>query len=177
MRRQLLLLLVLIAVLAIALLNYWPLLSSYFMEYGIKLPSVQRAPSVRPSVPAGKDDVRVDAAIQVAVDPPPEVESPGYALLRTGDLTDPFALRVAVKLKTLPKPDVPKLEVKTPVQQGPEPQLEGIWVDSGMRVAFISGQTLVEGGSVLGWRVSKISKTQVVLVKGGRSKILELEGQ
>lgn len=87
---------------------------------------------------------------------------------------DPFALRINVRrrgeIDEKPKDDKPKAVVV-------EPELEGIWVDSGMRVAFISGQALIEGGVVLGWRVSSITKTQVTLVKGGQTKILKVEGQ
>lgn len=89
------------------------------------------------------------------------------------ELVDPFALRISVEGKT---EEVAKSEERGEVKKTAEPKLEGIWLSSGMRVAFISGQALRKGGVVMGWRVAEISKSQVVLQKGETTKVLRLEG-
>ncbi|MFH1361100.1 MAG: hypothetical protein ABIH69_00365 [bacterium] len=83
-------------------------------------------------------------------------------------LVDPFALRLAVQ-------GVGGAAGKegAPVASGPI--LEGIWVDPKLRAAFISGQVVTEGEDVLGWRIRKIAKDQVDLVKQNQVMILRLE--
>ena len=86
-------------------------------------------------------------------------------------LTDPFALRINVRVTGGQKE----------VEEGPAEEtntglkLEGIWVDSGVKMVFVSGLTLSEGQSVQGWQVKKIERTQVLLVKGEKSRMLKLE--
>jgi len=90
------------------------------------------------------------------------------------ELINPFSLRVAVRSKkeAEAKPEKPAVEVKVV-----EPKLEGIWIGSGLRAAFISGQVMTEGGIIMGWRVASIAPTSVVLRKGRMTKILRLEGK
>lgn len=82
-------------------------------------------------------------------------------------LSDPFALRVSVSSKQ-------SKELKAGVDVG-SLRLEGIWVDAGLRAAFISGQAVIEGDEIMGWRVEKIAKTQVELVSYNKRKVLKLE--
>jgi len=87
-------------------------------------------------------------------------------------LIDPFAIRIPVRHKV-------EAEVKpTALTQKPKNviKLEGIWIDATMKVAFISGSALVEGGKVMGWKLAKIYRDRVVLARGGQTKILLLEG-
>jgi len=85
-------------------------------------------------------------------------------------LTDPFALRINVRAAGGQKEGV---EIPAGATTGLK--LEGVWVDSGVRMAFISGWTLTEGQSVQGWQVKRIERNQVLLVKGEKSRILRLE--
>ncbi|MBI5399876.1 hypothetical protein HZB07_04620 [Candidatus Saganbacteria bacterium] len=91
-------------------------------------------------------------------------------------LVDPFVLRVAVQpiVEAKNQPGVSAIvEVKIF-----EPQLEGVWIGEDMKIAFISGQALIEGGTIGGWRVRTIARDHVVLVKSdGQVKNLRLEGQ
>ena len=84
-------------------------------------------------------------------------------------LADPFSLRVSVRRKDGTGQEE-ELENVTLA-----PSLEGIWVSRGTRVAFISGQAVNVGGTVLGWRVVGITQNQVVIKRGNESKILKLE--
>jgi hypothetical protein len=94
-------------------------------------------------------------------------------LSREMNLGNPFARRVSAMRKS----ELEKIKSTPPVEPTKPivPVLEGVWVDSGMRVAFISGQTILIGGRVLGWRVVEILKDQVVLEKGGAYKTLKME--
>ena len=88
------------------------------------------------------------------------------------EIVDPFMLRInAVKSgKKAAAPQIPGLVVSVI-----EPQLEGIWADEHLKVAFISGQTASEGGKIMGWKVARIQKSSVILSKNGKQKILKLE--
>lgn len=90
---------------------------------------------------------------------------------------DPFALRIGVKRREeLPPPEAESPGTPAaPTAKPVEPKLEGIWVDSGMKVAFISGQALTTGSKILGWHVSSISREQVIMTRGSQTKILRLE--
>ena len=92
-------------------------------------------------------------------------------------LIDPFSYRIAVRKKASSPPSVSPGGPSAPAEEprADEPVLQGIWVDEGMEVAFISSQTMNEGGTVLGWKVSSITKNYVVLIKGGKSRTLKLE--
>lgn len=96
-------------------------------------------------------------------------------------LIDPFAFRIAVRRKVEVEvkpagPTPPGAPTGTPEKPKKVIKLEGIWIDATMKVAFISGQALVEGGRVMGWKVAKIYRDQVVLARAGQTKILFLEG-
>lgn len=88
-------------------------------------------------------------------------------------LTNPFALRVGVKRKV----DITTKKTIAPPAKEVAPVLEGVWVDSSMKVAFISGQAVSVGEIVNGWRVTGISERSVTITKGSRTKVLRLEGE
>ncbi|MFA4843503.1 MAG: hypothetical protein WC632_00965 [Candidatus Margulisiibacteriota bacterium] len=168
MARQIMIGVILAVSLAYAAFTYWPLLASY-------LPGT--VPSPKPALvapaPAAVPTQEIQAAEKNDIDllylPTLEVKA-----------IDPFALRIEIKRREeLPPP--PEAETPgapaAPAAKPVEPKLEGIWVDSGMQVAFISGQALTMGSKILGWRVSSISKEQVVLTRGTQTKILRVEGK
>ena len=94
-------------------------------------------------------------------------------------LIDPFALRVAVVSKKEAAEAAQRAkERREEAPQAPEgPKLEGIWIGSGLKAAFISGQVMTEGGIIMGWRVAKINPDNVVLRKGRAVKVLKLGGE
>ncbi len=165
--RRIILLILLTAALGFAVSIYWPLLSPYFSRAPVKPPPVVKLKEGEPSeeIAREKEEVREE---KLAVEKVLEEEKK--------KLVDPFSLRIPVKTKKEIAEQKAKV-VEKPVEKPKEPKLEGIWVDSGMRVAFISGQALIEGGTIMGWRVQRITKTYVVLVKKGARKVLKLEGQ
>lgn len=167
MFRRIIIAVLLIASLCFALYTYWPMLSPY-------LPAMQRA---KPAIPAPAATSRPETAARMATKEAEEFE----IIVPTVEvkLVDPFAVRVEVKTRAeepLPSPKPMEAEEK-PAVKPVEPALEGIWVDSEMKVAFISGQALPVGGTVLGWKVISISKENVVLQKGSMTKTLKLEGR
>ena len=144
---------------------YWPVMSSYLPDL-FKTQSRTRTdkiarPAAKPAQAAAETAAKPAGATAEAAVKPKKVAE---------DLVDPFALRIKIRSKS----DQPKKDKKEASTE-PLPKLEGIWVDSGMRVAFISNQAVVEGGLVMGWRVSRITKTQITLTKGRQKKILKLE--
>jgi hypothetical protein len=164
MKRQLVLIILLIAAIGYAGYMYWPVMQGYLPELFKPQPQIQPAKVVQPEAEPGQPEAgTADQTDQ----PTPEVllENKKAKL----ELIDPFALRINIRSRA----EQPKVEKVKETE--PEPELEGIWVDSGMRVAFISNQAVVQGGLVMGWRVSRITKTQVTLTKGRRKKILKLE--
>lgn len=91
-------------------------------------------------------------------------------------LTDPFALRLPVRKKPVEKlAGAPQAAATTSPLPAAEPKLEGIWIASNLKVAFISGQALTVGDSLLGWAVVSITRERVVLQKDSRTKTLKLE--
>jgi len=54
-------------------------------------------------------------------------------------------------------------------------KLEGIWFNSELKAAFIAGNVATEGEIVAGWRVRKIYKDRVELVRQNELKTLKLE--
>ena len=158
-RQQIILAVLLVAALGYAGLTYWPILSHYIPGLAKEASKVKGTKIVK------------EAAPSLTIATTTTMATTTTTMLKEG-LVDPFALRVAVRSKSLAK-QKPREEKE--VKRVAEPKLEGIWVDSGMRVAFICGQALVEGSTIMGWRIKRITKTQVVLVKGKKSKILKLE--
>jgi hypothetical protein len=170
MKRQVVLLMLLIAALGYAVYSYWPLFSVYLPELGKAAPPEARVAGVKIAEPAEKPALAPGPAPAVRKEEKgAKAEKPVRE--EKVELIDPFSLRISV----LPKSAVKSMEEKKGAKIADEPELEGIWVDSGMRVAFISGQALTEGAVVLGWRVQRITKTEVLLVKGKQKKILRLE--
>ncbi|MBN2057504.1 MAG: hypothetical protein JW782_01735 [Candidatus Saganbacteria bacterium] len=180
-KQQLILVILLIAALGYSGYVYWPYVSAYFPQGSTQKTKQPPPPAgIEPAKPIGQETS--EAEVKPADQPKAAVQPDGKEPQKAGTneivaepkLVDPFALRINVRRRgeVTAKP-----EEKEPKRAPVEPELEGIWVDSGMRVAFISGQALIEGGVVLGWRVSRITKTQVTLVKGGQTKILKLEEQ
>lgn len=98
------------------------------------------------------------------------VEKEEEVIIDDTNLTDPFSLKMFVQ-------DKDSLSKSSKDKKDNDPVLEGIWVSTGTRVAFISGQTVQRGGVINGWRVTGISKTKVWLKRGSETKILELEAQ
>jgi hypothetical protein len=157
-RNNWLLLLLLVIIVGYALYAYWPFIFK---------PGIGVTPIVQPAVP-----------IPVTEENSGEVSATQeLKLSKEMNLINPFARRIAV----LSKAEIDASKSQAPAQPQPgevkikTPHLEGIWVDSGMRVAFISGQTLSVGGQVLGWKVTKILKDSVVLLKDGNYKVLKME--
>lgn len=166
MARRIIIVILLIASLCFALYTYWPMLSSY-------LPAMQKA---KPAITAPAVTSRPETATQMATKEAEEFE----IIVPTVEvkLVDPFAVRVEVKARAeepLAPPTIGGEE--KPAVKPVEPALEGIWVDSEMKVAFISGQALPLGGTIMGWKVISISKEKVVLQKGFATKTLKLEGK
>jgi len=82
-------------------------------------------------------------------------------------VVDPFALRLDVtsKLASGISGEAVALGIK----------LEGIWFNSELKAAFIGGNVVTEGEEVAGWRVRKIYKDRVELVRQNELKTLKLE--
>ncbi|OGB88923.1 hypothetical protein A2625_00405 [candidate division WOR-1 bacterium RIFCSPHIGHO2_01_FULL_53_15] len=140
--------------------TYWPVLSPLI---------VRPRPAPVVSVPAPiKPAAKTEAAAK-KVDLFELAESTAEV-----KLVDPFALRTTVRGKEeLPPPTLPG----EPSPKPAEPVLQGIWLDAGMKIAFISDQVVAPGGAVLGWKVVSITQNQVTLQKGSATKILKLEGR
>ena len=162
MKRQAVILVVLIAALGYLGYVYWPILSSYVAGPAQKGPELRKEAASKTTTTIARAEAG-SATQEVEEDE----ESKAAEKIK---LVDPFSVRITIKTDEPAK--IPEKEVRTV----PDPVLEGIWVDSDMKVAFISGQALIEGGKILGWTVKRITKTQVLLVKGRQRKILKLEG-
>jgi hypothetical protein len=168
MGRQIIVIVLLIASLFYAVYTYWPVLSPYLPAPKKAKPVAAAAPTI--TIPSASIEAKAKEAEVLDI------------LLPTAEarIIDPFALRISVKTRAeepLPPPTIPGEGKPKPAEKPVEPKLEGIWVDSGMKIAFISGQALPVGGAVLGWKVVSISKEQVVLQKGSATKTLRLEGK
>jgi hypothetical protein len=170
MARKIIIGLLLALSLAYAALTYWPLLTPYLPG---PIPSPKLAPAAPAPTPVALLTREATAQEKSDIDllylPTREVRS-----------IDPFALRVEIKKRAIlppPPPEADKSGTPAPTVKPIELHLEGVWVDSGMKVAFISGQTLSVGGTILGWRVSSINREQVVLTKGTQTKIMRVEGK
>lgn len=140
----------LLATIVFVVYLYWPGAISFPQSPDIKIIMTTR--KVMPAVASKTGDVLVPLV---------------------GPLTDPFSMRAKVTRRDRKK------TVAEPVQgestKESIPVLEGIWVDSSMKVAFISGRAINEGGQIMGWRVTRIDERSVTIRKGSRKKILKLE--
>lgn len=173
MGRNIIIALLLIASLGYATYTYWPLLAPYLPAGQVgqptKPPAAAPNPVIVPALPeaASKAPTKETAEMEIEV-PTEEV-----------NLIDPFALRVEVKTRAeepLPPPAFPQPGgPERPTVKPAELKLEGVWINSGMRIAFISGQALPIGGKIMGYRVMAIDKENVVLQKGAATKTLRLE--
>jgi hypothetical protein len=158
MNRQVVLFIVALAVLAYGIFTYWPAVSSRLFSRPAAVKTVTAQLPALPTSPEAKTAGT------------PEVAAlPSTSEVR---LVDPFVLRIAVRKKVEEPGGSPPEAVKPP-----EPQLEGVWIDAGMKVAFISGQALLPGGKIMGWTVTSILKDSVVLQKGSTVKILKMEAK
>ncbi|MBI5078460.1 hypothetical protein HZB08_00355 [Candidatus Saganbacteria bacterium] len=172
-RERIILIVLMVVALAYALYTYWPILSPYLRGAQKVKPAVVAVAPGAGKTPATLTQTPTTAAVPPALVETKEAEE-AAPVLSGAKLTDPFSLRVAVQKKEASsKPE----EQAPPPEAPPEPKLEGIWMDSGMKVAFISGQALGVGGAVMGWEVKEISNNRVVLQKGSATKILEMEGK
>jgi len=162
---RVILIVLLILSLGFALYTYWPQISSY-------LPKPEKGKSPEISKAVTSTTIAISSFL-----PTSELQAfPGQPSeeVKKIELSDPFSLRVNVKRKVLESkpPEKPEERLKPA-----EPVLEGIWIDSGMRVAFISGQALGVGSKIMGWKVTSITRDQVVLERGSQVKILRMEGK
>lgn len=152
MTRQIIIIFVFIACLLFAVYTYWPKKTE--TKQVIKPPAAT-------TIITEESQAKQITELEVSA-PSAEVK-----------LVDPFSLRLPVRKKATPTDNAnppATIQVATP-------QLEGIWVDSGMRVAFISGQSLSVGDTIMGWRVAAIYSSQVVLQRGSETKTLKLEAK
>ncbi len=156
MNRQRILAILVIILAVYGLVVYWPLITGMLAPK--KAGPAVAAPAIRPGT--ASTDPTAAKAESDKLEIPPAV--------------DPFARRVAVYTKA----DIAEQAAKAALHPGTAPvgpKLEGIWVDSGRRVAFISGQTVGPGEKIMGWTVTSILRDQVVLQRGSESKILKME--
>jgi len=163
---RVILIVLLILSLGFALYTYWPQISSYLPKpEKAKLPEVSKV--VTSTTVAGPSTTLPTSESQALSEQP-------SGEVKKVELSDPFSLRINVKRKVIESKAPEKPEEK-PKPAGPV--LEGVWIDSGMRVAFISGQALGVGSKIMGWKVTSITKDRVVLEKGSQVKILRMEGK
>jgi len=166
--RQIVLIAVLAATLGYALFTYWPVLAPLVRlpGRGKKPAAIVTAPSPVPAEP--KVTASIEAAAKSAEDLTLELPT------AEAHLVDPFSLRTVVRTQAEEPVTGTTLPSGPPVKP-PEPDLQGIWLDSGMEIAFISDQSLQVGGKVMGWELISISPDHVVLRKGGATKTLYLK--
>ncbi len=157
MNRQNLLIVAAVLMVAFGVYTYWPSLQNWGRGK-----TDQKGPAASAALPAATASPESAAlmAARSVVETPPSV--------------DPFARRVAVYTKAEIAERAAEA-AKQPAGKPSEPKLEGIWVDSGRRVAFISSQAVSVGGQVMGWTVTSIMQDRVVLVKNSQVKILKME--
>ncbi|MBU0629595.1 MAG: hypothetical protein KKC80_01595 [Candidatus Margulisbacteria bacterium] len=141
-------------------------LYAYYQPNETNLPAPQpnfQSPPPNRSAPATTETA---ATTSLAPLPAPEPEFK--------ELVDPFALRI--KIKEFEVKPQPKAAPTEPKEAPPAlPKLEGIWWDTDMRIAFISGQAVPVGGTVMNWKVTAIYKDRVIIRKGSSEKTLKME--
>lgn len=158
MNRQKILTVLVVIFVIYGLFTYLPSL----LKMGGGKPAVKKAPVV-----ASQAATAASGEAATVKETKPKLETP--------PAVDPFARRVTVWTKGEIEEQAAEAASRPAGPNPEDPQLEGIWVDSGRRVAFISGQTVNLGGEVLGWTVTSIQQDRVVLEKGSREKILKME--
>jgi hypothetical protein len=158
--------LVLIAALGYATVTYWPIIAPLLrVRSQIKTISV-----ILPSPPEPRISASIEAAARNTSSEAMELQLPPA----TDNLIDPFNLRITVSNKA--EEPVTTTTLPTEKRAAPvEPELQGIWMDSGMNIAFISDQSLQVGGTILGWKLAAIGPDHVVMKRGGATKILYLK--
>ncbi len=165
--RQIVLVLVLAAALGYAVFTYWPVLAPLAHLPARKPPAVP-VPAASAPVPAPSISPTVEAAAKKAQELVMELPT------AEARLTDPFALRIQVRTQA-EEPVSTTLPGRPAAAKPAEPELQGIWLDSGMEIAFISDQSVQRGGLIMGWRLESIAPDHVVLTKGGATKTLYLK--
>lgn len=169
MGRRIILFVLMLGALGWAVYTYRPIVTPYFSR-----PKVQPVAVTRPTA------VTTTTAAKMIPTPKAEVTTTLPPKEERVKLIDPFALRVAVVSKQEAEEAAKRArerKEKEPAQKPNEPKLEGIWIGSGLKAAFISGQVMTEGGIIMGWRVSRINPDSVVLRKGRTTKVLKLGGE
>ena len=169
-KRPIILVVLLVAALGYAAYTYLPLVTPYISGLLGKQPEKLE---IKKEVPPAKPAEGTTTTTQ------PEVkEERAPKAVKPKKLADPFALRIAViSREELEAAKERAASEKEAPKKPREPELEGIWVGSGLKAAFISGQVMTEGATIMGWRVVRISRTNVVLRKGRRTKTLKLGGE
>jgi hypothetical protein len=158
MTRQISVALILLLAVGYAAFTYWPAVSRYVPQLNRSKTAVVAARPAATPAPSPAQSAEALAA-----------ESPN----KGNDLVDPFSARIAAR-KKVPNTGGPGGNQSAQVNPD-DPKLEGIWVDSGMKVAFISGQAVNEGSDISGWKVVAIYKDYVVLQKDLTQKRLKME--
>jgi hypothetical protein len=151
-----------IASLGYAALTYWPIFfptTNFVPQTGFE--AAEQAPLKPANAPAAPT---AETKAPLVLPPPPDIK-----------LVDPFALRINVR-----RPGDEPAKPATPTAPAGEekpliPKLEGIWWDVDMKVAFISGQAVPVGGTIMGWQVVAIAKDHVTIRKGSSTKVLKME--
>ncbi|MFH1389672.1 MAG: hypothetical protein ABIH56_02980 [Candidatus Margulisiibacteriota bacterium] len=155
----------LIASVLYAAYTYWPNAFPFIKppQPQIVLPAAH--PSFPTAVPERSTPKTLEATVKTTPPPPPTPEA-------EKELVDPFALRITVKE---PVTTAPKAVSTEPKEAPLLPKLEGIWWEADMKVAFISGQAVPAGGTVMNWKVTAIYKDRVIIRKGSSEKTLKME--
>jgi hypothetical protein len=163
--RMILMALVLIAALGYAAITYWPIIAPL-----LRVRSQKKTVSVTlPAPPQPRITASIEAAARSTAEAL-EMQLPPAAV----NLVDPFNLRITVSNRE--EEPVTTTTLPTEKRAAPvEPELQGIWMDSGMNIAFISDQSLQIGGTILGWKLAAIAPDHVVMKRGGATKILYLK--
>lgn len=168
-KKPIILVVLLVAALGYAAYTYLPLVTPYISGLLGKQPEKLE---IKKEVPPARPAEGTTTTTQ------PEVkEERAPKAVKPKKLADPFALRVAVTSKKELEAARAAREKEEAPKKPREPELEGIWVGTGLKAAFISGQVMTEGATIMGWRVVRISRTDVILRKGRRTRTLKLGGE
>ena len=171
---------VMVLTIIFAIYLYWPMFAGNQDIKALKKPPTAKKIVTYPVTATVKaippSMVEVEKAVPLAVEAEKEVPPPTIKVVKdevdSRSLTNPFALRASVNRKLM-KGDTNDESVTTPTEEV-IPELEGIWLDSNMKVAFIDQQTVSVGETVNGWRVTRIGDKTVTIQKGKRVRILKL---
>ena len=185
MGKRHLLFILMLGSLVYAVYTYWPVVKPYLTGEATRQPTLEemmkKFPAGKPPLPAAPRTA-VKEEVPAAPAPKPKVvvkTTTTTTVLRR--LVDPFALRIAVRSKQEAADAAQRAAEaaaeKKKAQVPTGPKLEGIWVGSGIKAAFISGQVVTEGGYIMGWRVATIYQTSVLLRRGNATRLLKLGGE